>query len=198
MSVGTSRWATPVASGAERVRSIGWWGMALGALALLLFQATLVAAYLYVRWGHTTWPPPPFQAPGLAPLAVALLPITAAAALMWSRSNARSHARPLAPALAGAALLGAIAIALRVVTYVDAPFAWNEHAYASLFWVLGWYEIVALFGGVVIACTVLVQAGRGIVTVDKLAVFDVAIVYWWFTAVTSLMSLTTLYLGARL
>jgi len=199
VSVASSRWATPVTPGAARVRTVGWWGMMLGIVAMVKFHITVGAAYLYVRWGHTEWPPAGFERPGLTPLLILVLPIAALALLSWARAGAREgSAGRLLPAVTGAAAIGLVAVVLRSLTYVNAPFGWDEHAYASLFWLLGGYEIIILTVGVLFAAVVVVQVLLGVVNDRDYDVLEVTTVYWWFAVITSAISLTTLYLGALL
>lgn len=197
MSAQTGRWYEPIAPGAERTRSIGWWGLLLGAAALITFQGTITAAYLYLRWAQPTWPPTGFAAPALWPLVAAVPAVAAAAAASWGWAGVRRRQEGRVPAAMGlATLLGVVTVALRAWQFAGLDFRWDEHAYTSLVWFMSGYEIVILVTAVIVGLVTLAQGTLGMVDAERSASTEVATLYWWFAAVTTLLSLGTLHLGA--
>ena len=199
MSIDRSVSYEPLAPGTGRAKTIGWWGMLLGATTLLMFQASMVAGYVYLSWRQPVWPPQGIAPPPLTQALAALVSVAAAVAATTAlRAARRGRPARLPAGLAGAVVVGAGALAWRVQTYATLDLRWDDHAYGSLFWLLGGYEIAILGTGVLVMLVAVAQFVTGRLDVTSDANAEVAVVYWWFAAATSLLSTGTLHLLAYL
>jgi cytochrome c oxidase subunit III len=186
VTVESSRFARPIAPGAEHARTIGWWGMLLGIIALAHFVGALVVAYLYIRAGHAEWPPPGVELPPLVWPAVAtgLTALAATLATLEVRWTARHGPVGMAGAL-GAIVVGSGAVALRMLVLVDAGFRWDDHAYGSLYWLLQATDITLVASGVIGSATILAQHAMGDYDTQNHDEIRVLSLYWWFAVAAS-------------
>ena len=113
-----------------------WWAV----WGLIVIESTmfaiLVASYLYLRLDADTWPPVGTPRPGLtaATLNVGVL-VLSLAPMAWVQRAAYRHARvSVLAGLALSALLGLVAIAVRVLEFRALGCRWDSHAYGSLTW----------------------------------------------------------------
>ena len=186
MTVQSSRFARPVAPGAEHARTIGWWGMLLGIIALAHFVGALVVAYLYLRAGHAEWPPAGVELPQLTlpAVATALTAVAATLATLEVRWTARHGPVGMAGAL-GAMLTGILAIVVRAAVLTDAGFRWDEHAYGSLYWLLNATDITLVAAAVIGSATILAQHAMGDYDTEHHDEIRVLSLYWWFAVAAS-------------
>jgi heme/copper-type cytochrome/quinol oxidase subunit 3 len=186
MTVQSSRFARPVAPGAENARTIGWWAIVLGIFALAHFVGALIVAYLYLRAGHAEWPPagvdpPPLLLPAIATGAVAVGAVLATVEARWT---ARQAALGMLGAL-GALVAGVVAVTIRMFALFGAEFRWNEHTYGSLYWLLGMLDVVLVGSAVIGSAALLAQHAMGDYDEQNYDEIIVLSVYWWFVVASS-------------
>lgn len=175
---------------------IGWWGVWLLVTVLTVFLGGLVASALYLRSGAPSWPPagvapPEVLRPALGPLLVA----AGLATLLWARRGARTGALgTVALGALAATIAGAGAIGLRAIVHVAADLPVDEHAYGSLFHVLGGFDVLVSAIAVLASGSVVAQALREHLAHDRRLEIDVAVVLWILALATSTVVYGTIHL----
>lgn len=196
MTVARSRFARPVAPGADGARTVGWWGMVIGFVVLVHLVGGFVVGALYLRSGHATWPPEGIPAPSMlrpavaAGLAVLAAVVTHATLHRGRRSGGTEERSPLV-GLAAGVLLGAASVGVLAWAYTDVGVRWDEHAYGSVLWVLGWVQGLVVASATTGSVVVAVQAARRVLSGGHDDEAEVLVLLWWFAALTSVAVLVT-------
>jgi cytochrome c oxidase subunit III len=186
MTVRSSRFTRPIAPGAEEARTIGWWGMILGIIALAHLVGSLIVAYLYLRAGHTDWPPTGVERPDL--LLPALAPVLTAAAAVLATLEVRWTERGAILGMLGASgaiAVGLVAVLARVYALSDTGFRWDEHAYGSIYWLLHGTDVTLVGSGVIGSAVLLAQHAMGYYDEQRTDEIRVLSLYWWFVVAAS-------------
>jgi cytochrome c oxidase subunit III len=195
MTVQSSRFARPVAPGAEHARTIGWWAMLLGLIALAHFVGAIVVAYIYLRAGHPEWPPGGFAPPPLLLPAVAtgLVFLGAVLATLEVRWTARRGPFGMVGAL-GAMLAGSVAVGIRMFLLAGADVRWDDNVYGSLYWLLSSLDIVLVASAVIGSAALLAQHAMGDYDEHNHDEIRVLSLYWWFVVISSVALYVTNHL----
>lgn len=139
-------------------RSGGLYGMAIALGVASVIGGTLLYAHVHLAVNAQEWPPQELEGPATSTLAIAaLVAALAAAATMaayrFVHADERDRAHVFASLLA-AALLGAIALGLLVVSMAPLRGEADQHAYAASMVVLGGFVALLLALGVMGALVV--------------------------------------------
>ena len=190
-----SRTAFPI-QGAKQGFPIGIWGIWMAMAVLVAFLGALVVSVIYLYWGQEAWPPPGFVAPPLArgTGALALAFVAAPLTFVALRLIRAGHERTSGHVLFAALLAGLGSLGLLVADLVLAPWAWDEHVYTSLFWVM--VGVAATFVAVssLMVAAVLVQRIAGAVDRGRHLELEVTAVFWLFTLLTVLSAYGSVHL----
>jgi cytochrome c oxidase subunit III len=195
MTVRSSRFTRPIAPGTEDARTIGWWGMVLGIIALAHLVGAFIVSYLYLRAGQPEWPPAGVEPPDL--LLPALAPVLTAAAAILATLEVRWTERRAILGMVGATgaiLVGLGAILARVLVLTGVDFLWDEHAYGSVYWLLNATDITLVASGVIGSAVLLAQHAMGDYDERRTDEIRVLSLYWWFAVAASV----ALYLTVNL
>jgi cytochrome c oxidase subunit I+III len=171
----------------------------LGAAVLASFQLSVIASYVYLRYGVRAWPPEglPLLDLLLPGAAAALLVVSLPAAVLaaWASRTARS--RSLALALGALVVIGGASVALVVADLLRAPFAPGAHAYASLHHLLLGAQAAFAAAGVLAVAVLLARSLAGHFRAGSHSGPRLVALYWGFVAVSGLLTLATVHLGGR-
>lgn len=195
MTVRSSRFTRPVAPGTEDARTIGWWGMVLGIIALAHLVGAFIVAYLYLRAGQTEWPPAGVERPDVA--LPALAPVLTAAAAVFATLEVRWTERRAILGMTGASaaiVVGLAAVLARVLVLTDVDFRWDDHAYGSLYWLLNATDITLVASGVIGSAVLLSQHAMGDYDEQRTDEIRVLSLYWWFVVASSVALYVTVNL----
>lgn len=187
---------TAVAVSDDPGRPIGWWGAWLLVVILTAFLGGLAASVLYLRSGADAWPPPGWPEPELLrPLLIPVLAVAAGLALGRSRRGALAG-RPWSHTLgaSSSALAGVAAIGVRALVHLPAEVSATEHAYGSLFHLLGAVDVLMLGIATLTSSVVLAQGLRGHHGPGRHLELDVGLVLWTFAAATSALVYAAIHL----
>ena len=119
-------------------RSLTWWGI----IAFMLIEGSgfvlALAAYFFLMAHQQTWPPAPFQAPGLVPgtlftLLMLLSEIPNTMIKKHAEAEEIAPVRLLLPIVAG---IGAILLVLRAFEFGQLHVSWTDNPYGSILWAL--------------------------------------------------------------
>lgn len=169
-------------------RAVARGGMMLTVLVLWIALSSLLFSYFYIRLENPTWPPANITLPNVSLALLSSLILLAGGGLMYwaSRGIQADNRNQLHLGLAGAFLLGAIALGVKIFSYTQLPFSWQTHAYGSIFYLLGWVIFVMLAAGLLMNLVAQFWAARGYhsarnyVTIENMALYWYAtIAAWW-------------------
>lgn len=203
MSVARSRFARPVSPGAAGVRTVGWWGMVITIVLLVHLVGGFLVAALYLRSGYPTWPPAGIEAPPvLRPAVAAGLAVLAASVMHASLRRVRreddvADGRSHLAGLLVTVVLGMASVAALAWSYADVGVRWDEHAYGSVLWVLGWVQGIVVASTTIGNAVLAVQAGRRMLVGGHDDEAEVLVLAWWFAAVTSVAVLVVAHALGR-
>lgn len=205
MSATRSRTAEPL-RGDQTAHSMGFWGLVLGLIVLVMFVAGLAAAALYLEAGQPRdvvtgetsagWPPPGIDQPArlLAGIAV-LATIGAAVSLTAALRRITADATQQATSLVGVGAATSIAAGvLLVVDLLQTPFSWDDHAYTSIYWALTGATILFVGVAALLAASVLVQLLTGVIDARRHLELYNSAVYAWFTVLVTTLLLALVHL----
>ncbi len=181
--------------GARRSQPAGWWGVAL----LVATEATLllcaIGTYWYLRLKSVEWPPQGIPEPKvLVPLVLAaVLVATSVPVQAACRAGARGRGRLAWLLLLAALLVQAGYLGFEIHLFLDdlSRFAPQQHAYASIYYVLVGADHAHVALGILLDLFLLAKLAGGRVTRYRLVGLRVAAWYWHFVnAMTVLIVLT--------
>jgi heme/copper-type cytochrome/quinol oxidase subunit 3 len=170
--------------------ALGSWAMMFGALFFI---------YLAVRSRAVIWPPlgVPRLPLGLPAVATGTLVASSVALELGARALRRGRRRALAPAVAGAALLGAAFLGLQLVVWRG---LWEEGLrpgsgpYGSTFYGLTALHALHVAAGLIMLLVVLARALGGAYTEHNAVRVRVGAMFWHFVGVVWLLMFAALYL----
>jgi cytochrome c oxidase subunit III len=178
----------------SRSQPRAFWGITL----LVATEATLLAAvvgtYWYLRFKSARWPPPTIPEPKvLWPLVLTgVLVASALPVLLAARAATAGRARAAFLALLCATLVQAAYLALQIELFREdlADFEPQEHAYASVYYVLVGADHAHVAIGLLIDVFLLAKLVGGL-TPYRAAGVRAAAFYWSFVAVFSVIIVLT-------
>jgi cytochrome c oxidase subunit III len=116
--------------------ALTWWGM-MGMIATEGITLVLVAgSYLYIRAGHSEWPPGRIPAPALlVPVATLVIMLLSIWPAVRASRRAKAHdARGVLVALVGQSAICVLALVLRAFEFAATGVRWDTNAYGSVVW----------------------------------------------------------------
>jgi cytochrome c oxidase subunit 3 len=172
-------------------------GIALFIFSEAVLFASLFAVYFY-SWARSSggWPPPGIAAPdpwGAAIVNTAVLLASGVAAVV--AHHCFLSARPAAAeiALAASIALGLWFLASQVREFVYAPFAYDDGAYASIFFLGTGFHGAHVFVGVVLLAVALLRLRAGHFTLKSQFGLEAPIWYWHFVDIVWLFLFSIFY-----
>ncbi len=195
MSTRISRTAFPVRGGPQGA-PIGVWGIWMTIVVLGTALAGLVVSGVYLYWGQDEWPPAGFEAPVLTRGALALALSVGAGALVVAalRTMRAGGERAAGHILLGALLAATGCLAFLVLDLVQAPWHWDEHVYASLFYVFVGYAATFVAVSALMIAAVLVQRVAGMIDTGRHLELKVTAIFWIHTIATVVAAFAMVHL----
>jgi cytochrome c oxidase subunit I+III len=181
-------------------RTLAAWGMGLAILVGAIAFSTLLLAYFYLLTESPQWPPDGVDEPGLVLGAIASAAIVVgAAALGRARRDIESgESARLRVGLAVAGALVAVGGIVQVLDLASVDFSAQDHAYGSIFYLLGGGMAALALVGLVIIGVVLAAATRNEFTSRRHAAVINAHRYAVASASLWVVGAATLYLTPHL
>ena len=128
-------------------RSPLWWAEMLTIMMLSAVVATLIATYLYLRIGFSSWPGPDAVPPSLFLPTICFVVLLIVVAPIYSASKAaqRGERQRSTHGLAITFLLGITFLVLRFSAFNELGVRWYSGVYGSLVWVImGFHTILTI------------------------------------------------------
>ena len=181
-------------------RSVGWLGVVMGVAVLASFQLTSLTSYGYLRFNTAQWPPQgfPLPEPVLPAVTVALLVVSVLPTWTAARAAAACRARRLAVVLTALLALGCAYVGLLATDLASSGFGADEHAYASLVFLLHGAQIAFAAAGVVAIGVLLVRTLAGHFSVVRHSGVHLVAVYWSFVVASGVATTAVVVLGPRI
>lgn len=177
-----------------------WWGIVLLLAIESTVFGTLIASYFYLRIGEPQWPPPGVEAPKLLLPTVNTLVLLASSIPMFlaDRGVTRGRLGRVRWGLASALVLAVVFLALKVVEYSAVPYAWDDHAYGSIVWLIVGFHSAHVISLVLKTIVMLVLAWRGYFNEKRTLGVQVNGLYWHFVVAVWVPLYVVLYWAPRL
>ncbi len=178
--------------------ALGWWTMLHIVLVMIVASVCMIFSYYFTYANAAAWPPdgysvPDLMQPGVATLSLVGCAVAANLALRSIRGGAQGQLRLW---LTAALLLGGLFLVAALQSWQG--ISHTAHAYGSAFLLLGWYQLVLVVVGLILAGVVLTQALLGYFDRRRFLAVQNAALYLSAIAINWLVLFAVLYLTPRL
>lgn len=159
-----------------------WWGIVLLLVIESMVFATMMVSYLYLRMSEPQWPPAGIDPPDLLLPTVNSLVLLASSVPMYFADKAvtRGDQRTLKWGLIIAIALAVVFLVLKVVEYAKVEYAWYDHAYGSIVWLIIGFHSAHVISLVLKTIVMLTLAFRGYFNEKRVLGVQVNGLYWHF------------------
>lgn len=177
-------------------RSNNWWALVLVILAETMFFASLVSAYLFLRFQGASWLPAgdinldPLL-PGLNTIVLLLSSLAIHKASSAIRSGRVAAFQRWLPA---AAALGAVFLVLQAYIFTQVGFTPFDRAFGGMFFTLTGFHALRIVIGIALMLFAFVRSLRGRLTQVNHFAATAATAYWHFLDVVWIVLFILLYL----
>lgn len=185
--------------GAIGSASLLWWGICGLIVVESVVFATFVSSVFYLRVMQSSWPPSGVEPPDrMLANVITLLLLASVFTIRRATTIALREARkPLAMLLLSIGL-ATVSWVLRAVELGDVAFAWNGHAFGSIFWVLNGLHMAHITAAILGTGAVAVLVWSHPLGPKVVLATQVDGLYWQFMVVIWLPLYAALYLVPRL
>jgi heme/copper-type cytochrome/quinol oxidase subunit 3 len=171
-------------------------GALLFVTADAMVLAAVVAVYLGIKEGSTTWPPSDVSVSTYLPTMITITALMSGFSVQWGIFAARRNdGRNATMALILTLFFGLAVANLEWLTFVRSGFGFNDHAYGTLFDILTGYHLLHLLMAIVVVLVFRTMAGH--FTDDRHDALRAGAVFWQYTNVVWFVVVTVLFLLSR-
>lgn len=173
-------------------------GALLFVTADAMVLAAVVAVYLGIKEGSTTWPPSDVSVSTYLPTMITITALMSGFSVQWGIFAARRNdGRNATMALILTLFLGLAVANLEWLTFVRTGFGFNDHTYGTLFDILTGYHLLHLLVGIVIVLVLAFRTMAGHFTEDRHDALRAGAVFWQYTNIVWFVVVTVLFLLSR-
>jgi len=173
-------------------------GALLFVTADAMVLAAVVAVYLSIKEGSTTWPPTKVSVSTYLPTMITITAVMSGFAVQWGIFSARRNdGRNASMALILTVFLGLATANLEWLTFVRTGFGFNDHPYGTLFDILTGYHLLHLLVAIVVVLLLAFRTMAGHFTDDRHDALRAGAVFWQYTNVVWFVVVTVLFLLSR-
>ena len=174
----------------------------IGTLLLVTADAmvlgAVVAVYLAIKEGSTTWPPSDVQVGTYIPTMITLTALMSGFSVQWGIFAARRNdGRNAAMALILTLFLGLSMANLEWLSFVRSGFGFNDHTYGTLHDILIGYHLLHLLAAIVVVLVLAFRTMAGHFSTDRHDALRAGAVYWQYTNVVWFIVVTVLFILSR-
>lgn len=174
----------------------------IGTLLLVTADAmvlgAVVAVYLAIKEGSTTWPPSDVQVGTYIPTMITLTALMSGFSVQWGIFAARRNdGRNAAMALILTLFLGLSMANLEWLSFVRSGFGFNDHTYGTLYDILIGYHLLHLLAAIVVVLVLAFRTMAGHFSTDRHDALRAGAVYWQYTNVVWFIVVTVLFILSR-
>jgi cytochrome c oxidase subunit III len=173
-------------------------GALLFVTADAMVLAAVVAVYLGIKEGSTTWPPSDVSVSTYLPTMITITALMSGFSVQWGIFSARRNdGRNASMALILTLFLGLAVANLEWLTFVRTGFGFNDHTYGTLFDILTGYHLLHLLVAIVIVLVLAFRTMAGHFTDDRHDALRAGAVFWQYTNIVWFVVVTVLFLLSR-
>ncbi|MGI8810451.1 MAG: cytochrome c oxidase subunit 3 [Acidimicrobiales bacterium] len=174
----------------------------IGTLLLVTADAmvlgAVVAVYIAIKEGSTTWPPSDVQVGTYIPTMITITALMSGFSVQWGIFAARRNdGRNAAMALILTLFLGLAMANLEWVSFVRTGFGFNDHAYGTLYDVLVGYHLLHLLAAIFVVLVLAFRTMAGHFSTDRHDALRAGAVFWQYTNVVWFIVVTVLFILSR-
>ena len=160
--------------------------------------AAVVAVYLAIKEGSTTWPPKGVQVSTYLPTMITITAVMSAFSVQWGIFAARRNdGRNAIMALTLTLFLGLAMANLEWLTFVRTGFGFNDHTYGTLYDILIGYHLLHLLAAVVTLLVLSFRTMAGHFSGDRHDALRAGAVFWQYTNIVWFVVVTVLFILSR-
>jgi cytochrome c oxidase subunit 3 len=173
-------------------------GALLFVTADAMVLAAVVAVYLGIKEGSTTWPPSDVSVSTYLPTMITITALMSGFSVQWGIFSARRNdGRNATMALILTLFLGLAVANLEWLTFVRTGFGFNDHAYGTLFDILTGYHLLHLLAAIVVVLVLAFRTMAGHFTDDRHDALRAGAVFWQYTNIVWFVVVTVLFILSR-
>jgi cytochrome c oxidase subunit 3 len=173
-------------------------GALLFVTADVMVLAAIVAVYLAIKEGSTTWPPTKVSVSTYLPTMITITAVMSGFSVQWGVFSARRNdGRNAAMALILTLFLGVAVANLEWLTFVRTGFGFNDHTYGTLFDILTGYHLLHLVAAMVVVLVLAFRTMAGHFPDDRHDALRAGAVFWQYTNIVWFVVVTVLFLLSR-
>ncbi|MDQ3575409.1 MAG: cytochrome c oxidase subunit 3 [Actinomycetota bacterium] len=174
----------------------------IGTLLLVTADAmvlgAVVAVYIAIKEGSTTWPPSDVQVGTYIPTMITITALMSGFSVQWGIFAARRNdGRNAAMALILTLFFGLAMANLEWLSFVRSGFGFNDHTYGTLYDILIGYHLVHLLAAIVVVLVLAFRTMAGHFSTDRHDALRAGAVYWQYTNVVWFIVVTVLFILSR-
>ncbi len=174
----------------------------IGTLLLVTADAmvlgAVVAVYIAIKEGVTTWPPSDVQVGTYIPTMITITALMSGFSVQWGIFAARRNdGRNAVMALILTLFFGLAMANLEWLSFVRSGFGFNDHTYGTLYDVLIGYHLLHLLAAIVVVLVLAFRTMAGHFSTDRHDALRAGAVFWQYTNVVWFMVVTVLFLLSR-
>ncbi len=173
-------------------------GALLFVTADAMVLAAVVAVYLGIKEGSTTWPPSDVSVSTYFPTMITITAVMSGLSVQWGIFSARRNdGRNATMALLLTLFLGLAMANLEWLTFVRTGFGFNDHTYGTLFDLLTGYHLLHLLVAMVVVLVLAFRTMAGHFTDDRHDALRAGAVFWQYTNIVWFVVVTVLFILSR-
>jgi cytochrome c oxidase subunit 3 len=174
----------------------------IGTLLLITADAMVLAAvlavYIAIKEGATTWPPTGVHLSTYTPTMITITAVMSAFSVHWGIFAARRNdGRNAVMALILTLFLGLAMANLEWLSFVRTGFGFNDHPYGTLFDVLIGYHLLHLLAAVVTMLVLAFRTMAGHFSGDRHDALRAGAIFWQYSNVVWFVVVSVLFLASR-
>ena len=173
-------------------------GALLFVTADAMVLAAVVAVYLGIKEGSTTWPPSDVSVSTYLPTMITITALMSGFSVQWGIFAARRNdGRNATMALILTLFFGLAVANLEWLTFVRSGFGFNDHAYGTLFDILTGYHLLHLLMAIAVVLVLAFRTMAGHFTDDRHDALRAGAVFWQYTNIVWFVVVTVLFILSR-
>ena len=173
-------------------------GTLLFVTADAMILAAVVAVYLGIKEGSTTWPPSDVSVSTYLPTMITITALMSGFSVQWGIFAARRNdGRNASMALILTLFLGLAVANLEWLTFVRTGFGFNDHTYGTLFDILTGYHLLHLLVAMLVVLVLAFRTMAGHFSDDRHDALRAGAVFWQYTNVVWFVVVTVLFILSR-
>ena len=158
----------------------------------------VVAVYLAIKEGSTTWPPSDVEVGTYIPTMITITAVMSAFSVQWGIYSARRNdGRNAGMALVLTLFFGLAMANLEWLSFVRSGFGFNDHTYGTLYDVLIGFHLLHLLAAILAVLMLAFRTVAGHFSGDRHDALRAGAVYWQYTNVVWFVVVTVLFILSR-